>query len=77
MTPQEVIQMIKEHVNIDIVMCDCFTGIYLMGGKRYFNALLHESISESKDYDLLKNWADKYSLIRVKPNGLRRVAIFF
>ena len=36
----------------------------------------NQRTSESVEYDLLKRFADKYNLISIEPNGLRRVSVF-
>ena len=70
-----VLNMIKEHVGLDLELCDYFTGVKEHNGKKYFNILLKERTSESKEYDLLKKYSDKYKLLSFEPNGVNRIAV--
>ena len=72
----ETLELIKKQTGLDLDLCDYFTGIRQYNGRKYFNVILSQRTSESKDYDLLKRFADKYKLISVEPNGLKRVAVF-
>ena len=72
----ETLKLIKEQIGLDLVMCDYFTGIRYFNNKPYFNVELTVRISESEDYVKLERFAKQYKLIKVEPNGLRRVAIF-
>ena len=72
----ETLELIKEQTGLELDLCDYFTGIKEHNGRKYFNVILSQRTSESKDYDLLKRFADKYKLISVEPNGLKRVAVF-
>ena len=71
----ETLELIKKQTGLNLVLCDYFTGIHNYRGRKYFNVILSQRISESRDYDVLKKFADKYNLISVEPNGLNRVAI--
>ena len=73
---QNTLNLIKEQTGLNLDLCDHFTGIRESNGQKYFNVLLKTRISESKEYDLLKRFADKYNLISIETNGFRRVAIF-
>lgn len=73
----ETLKMIKEQIGVELTPCDYFTGIHKSKSGKYFNALFPERLSESKEYDKLLTFANKYKLIRVESNGLKRVAIFF
>ena len=72
----EILELIEEQTGLKLELCDHFTGIKEHNGRRYFNVILSQITSESKDYDTLKRFADKYKMISVEPNGLKRVAIF-
>ena len=72
----ETLEMIKEQTGLELELCDYFTGIKEHNGRKYFNVILSQRTSESKEYDTLKRFADKYKLISVEPNGLKRVAVF-
>ena len=73
---QKTLKLIKEQTGLDLKLCPDFTGIKEHNGRKYFNVILSQRTSESKEYDKLKRFADKYKLILVEPNGLTRVAIF-
>jgi len=68
--------LIKEQTGLELGLCDYFTGIKEHNGSKYFNVILPKRTSESNEYDILKRFADKYQLISVEPNGLKRVAVF-
>lgn len=72
----ETLNFIEEQIGLKLGLCDYFTGIELSGEKKYFNVLLSERTSESKDYVKLIKLSKK-SHLNVEPNGLKRVAIFF
>jgi len=72
----ETLELIKEQTGLKLELCDYFTGIKECNGRKYFNVILSQRTSESKDYETLKRFADKYKLISVEPNGLKRVAVF-
>jgi len=71
-----VLGLIKEQTGLNLKLCGHFTGIKTFKGEKYFNVELPERISQSKEFDKLEKFANKYGLIRVEPNGLNRVAIF-
>jgi uncharacterized protein YebE (UPF0316 family) len=71
-----VLDLIKEQTGLELELCDYFTGIREHNGRKYFNVILSQRTSESKEYDKLKRFADQYKIISVEPNGLRRVSIF-
>ena len=72
----EILELIKEQTGLKLELCDYFTGIKEHNSRKYFNVILSQRTSESKDYDTLKKFAYKYKLISVEPNGLKRVAVF-
>jgi len=72
----ETLELIKEQTGLRLELCDYFTGIKEHNGRKYFNVILSQRTSESKEYDTLKRFADKYKLISVEPNGLKRVSVF-
>lgn len=73
---QETLKLIKEQIGLDLELCDYFTGLHTFNNRKYFNVLLSQRTSESEEFQLLSTFADKYKLISVEPNGLKRVAIF-
>jgi len=72
----ETLELIREQTGLKLELCDYFTGIKEHNGRKYFNVILSQRTGESKEYDVLKRFADKYKLISVEPNGLKRVAVF-
>lgn len=72
----ETLELIKEQIGLKLELCDYFTGIKEHNGRKYFNIILRQRTSESKEYDTLKRFSDKYKKISVQPNGLNRVAVF-
>lgn len=72
----ETLELIKEQTGLKLELCKYFTGIRECNGRKYFNVILSQRTSESKDYQTLKRFADKYKQISVEPNGLKRVAVF-
>lgn len=73
---KKTLKLIKEQTGLDLKLCPDFTGIKQHKGQKYFNVVLKERTSESKEFDKLKQFANKYKLIDIEPNGLTRVAIF-
>jgi len=73
---QKTLKLIKEQTGLDLKLCPDFTGIKQHKCQKYFNVVLKERTSESKEFDKLKKFANKYKLIDIEPNGLTRVAIF-
>lgn len=80
MTKQETINytlnMIKEQTGICLELCESFPGLKNTKRGKYFNIVLADRVSESKEYDALEIFAKKYNLIAVEPNGANIVAIF-
>jgi hypothetical protein len=71
-----VISYIKQQTGLDLEIDDS-TGLKKQRGYNYFNILLNTQVSESSEYDKLEQFANKYKLIKIQPNGYKRVAIFF
>lgn len=75
---QQLLQLIKDQIGLDLTLCDYFTGInYTAEGEKYVNVILPQRLSESADFLALERFAHTYQLIRIEPNGLFRLAIFF
>lgn len=70
------LKLIKDHTGLKLKLCDHFTGINTYNERRYFNVILSERISESLEYALLCSFANKYKLISVEPNGVKRIAVY-
>lgn len=73
----DIVNFIEEQTGLKLELCDYFTGMKYHNGKKYFNVILPQRTSESKEYVILKRFADKYQLISVESNGLKRVAVFY
>jgi hypothetical protein len=73
---ETILKTIKEQTGLELPLCDYFTGIKESNGEQYFNIVLSQRTSESQDFYKLKRFAEQYKLIRVEPNGLKRVAVF-
>lgn len=71
----ETLELIKKQIGLELQLCDYFTGIKDFNGKKYFNVVLKERNSESKEFELLKHFSRQYKIIDVEPNGVNRVAI--
>lgn len=82
-TPKEnaliegVLGTIKEQIGLELEPCPYFKGVYYYMGRRYFNVELKERCSESQDYVKLQRWANAYEMVKLEPNGVNRVAVFF
>lgn len=72
----ETLKTIEEQTGLKLTLCDYFTGLKEVDHKKYFNVLLNKPISESREYDILLNFAKKYNTIEILPNGYKRLAIF-
>ncbi len=73
---EETLELIEAQTGLKLQLCDYFTGVRNHNGRKFFNVILQERVSESIEFDILKRFADKYKLISVKPNGVKRVGIF-
>ena len=77
-TVDRVLKEIKELTGINLTPCGFFTGIKNHNGKSYFNVILNDNVSDSKEYDSLLRLANKNSIIiDVQPNGVKRLAVFY
>lgn len=72
---QECLKYIKEQTGYSLELCDHFTGLKLLNGKCYFNVILKKQVSESHIYDVLLNLSRIHNIIKVEPNGYKKVAI--
>lgn len=70
------LKLIKDQIGLDLPLDDYFTGLKTHNGQRYFNVELKQRTSESAEFDKLQKFANKSKLIKVQPNGVRRVSIF-
>ena len=73
---EDTLRYIDEHIGLKLNLCDHFTGLYSILGKKYFNVVLNDKVNESKEYAMLSNLSCKHGSIGVMQNGLRRVAVF-
>lgn len=74
---QKVLDFIKSQIGLKLTPDSDFSGIKMHNGKKYFNVILNQRTSESDEFNLLDRFAKKGKLLKVEPNGLDRVAIFF
>jgi hypothetical protein len=72
----KTLKLIEKQTGLKIKLCPHFNGIKTHNGKKYFNIILNEKISESKEFDKIKRFAKKYKTIDIEPNGLKRLSIF-
>lgn len=73
---KETLKHIEEQVGLKLTLCKHFSGVKEFNNQKYFNIVLNDHISESKVFDRLKNFADKYKTIKIEQNGWKRVAVF-
>ena len=73
---QKTLQLIKDNTGLELTLCDYFTGIKESPKGKYFNIILNDKTCESLDYICLQRFSEKYGLIKIEPNGVKRVAIF-
>lgn len=73
---ETTLKHINEQLGLKLQLCDYFTGMRESNGNKYFNIILSQRTSESKDYIQLVRFANKFKTIKVEPNGLKRVAVF-
>lgn len=73
---RETLNLIKEQTGLTLEPCPYFTGVKRRNGKKYFNVVLKQRVSESMEYMKLERFADKYKLISVHPCGVDRAVIF-
>lgn len=74
---EKVLKTIKLQTGLDLTLDTHFSGLFTHKGQKYFNIELQRPVSESKEYDLLQKFANKTKMIRIEPNGAKRIAIFF
>jgi len=69
---------IEAQTGLSLSPCDFFSGLQLHNGETYFNFLLSERYSESREVFNLERLAKNSAFVyRIEPNGMSRVAIFF
>lgn len=75
----DTVKYLKKQVGIDVKLCDHFTGIRGQENNKFINIILKDQTCESKDYDLLISYIERYNSVfkHAEPNGMRRVALFF
>lgn len=72
----ETLSLIKHHTGLELQLCDYFTGVQKSYHGDYFNVVLNDPIFSSREHTALERFADQYGLIKVEPNGYKRLAIF-
>ena len=73
---QKTLKIIEDQTGIKLKQCDYFNEVYTHKGENYFNVVLKERTSESKDFNRLQQFYNKYKTLRIEPNGLKTIAIF-
>lgn len=73
---QEVLDLIYNHTKLKLELCERFPGVRKYNGKEYFSVIFNDRLCYSEEYKLLTDFAKKYQLISVTPNGNSRAAIF-
>ena len=72
----KTLELIKHHTGIELQLCDYFTGVQKSYHGSYFNVILKDPLFASRDHTILERFANQYGLIKVEPNGYKRLAIF-
>ena len=72
----ETLSLIKHHTGLELQLCDYFTGVQKSYHGDYFNVILKDPIFCSREHTTLERFANQYGLIKVEPNGYKRLAIF-
>jgi hypothetical protein len=72
----KTLALIKRYTGLELQLCDYFTGVKKSGKDKYFNIILSDPIYESREHATLERFANQYGLIKVEPNGYKRLAIF-
>lgn len=67
-----------KHAGLNLETCKDFSGLQKHRGETYYNFLLNEKVSESREFFQLERLVSDSNIVyRVEPNGLNRVAVFF
>lgn len=73
----EVMQQIKDHTGLNIILCDHFTGIRNYATREGFNVILNEDICASREYGVLERLTKTGIISGIESNGVRRVVLYF
>lgn len=73
----KLVDTIHKLTGVVVSECDHFAGIKEFGGKKGFNVLFNDRLSESKDYNLVLSMCEKSNLFKIHQNGLKRCLITF
>lgn len=73
---RQTLDLINKQIGLKLELDYYFTGLKSHRGEKYFNVMLSDRVFCSRDYAMLESFSSKYNLIKVEPNGLKRVAIF-
>ena len=74
---EEVIKKIFEQTGAKLVLCDCFTGVRLHNGQKYFNVVTEKPTFCAPEWPLLERMASKGIINKIAPNGYKRIAVYF
>lgn len=72
----DTLELIRKQTGLKLELSEDFPGLQKHKNQKYFNVDIKDRISESKEYDILLRFANQYKLIKVEPNGFKRLAIF-
>lgn len=72
----DTLELIHKQTGLKLKLSEDFTGLKKYKNQIYFNVEIKDRISESREYDILLRFANQYKLIKVEPNGFKRLAIF-
>jgi len=74
---EAVIDFVKLQTGIKLELCDFFTKVKRMNGKKYFNVVFKTRQEFSKYYPILQRLELSYKCVSFQPNGDCRLAVFF
>lgn len=72
-----VLEFIKSQIGLTLTPDSDFSGIKKHRGKQYFNVILKQRVSESDEFNRLDRFCKTNGLLKIEPNGVNRVSIFF
>lgn len=75
-TIKETLDLISEQTGLSLTHCNYFTGLCEYSNGKYFNVMLDQPVFCSNVYDTLTRFANSKGIVRVEPNGYKRLAIF-
>lgn len=73
---KETLNLIESQIGLKLALCDCFPGLRFRGKDMYFNVVILDRVFLSKEFAKLERFANSLRLIKIEPNGVKRIAIF-